>query len=161
MPPSARESYQAAEITTASPHKLQLLLIEAALRSAQCPGQQWRDQRPEEAFQSLLHAQAVVTELLRGVDQQSPGELNARAASVYAFIFRRLAEVGFQRDDDKLGEAIRLLEFERETWRQVCQQARDRRIDPAGALPPPAARTALPSLDYSDSLGFGGLSLEA
>ena len=161
MPPSPRESYQAAEITTAPPQKLQLLLIEAALRSSQRAGQQYRDERPEKALQSLLHAEAVVAELLRGVDQESPGELSRRAAAVYAFIFRRLVEVGFQRDEGKLSEAIRLLEFERDTWRQACQQAPGRRIDPAGALPPPAARSVLPSLDYADSFDSGGLSLEA
>ena len=37
MPPTARESYQAADITTAPPQKLQLLLIEATLRSAHAP----------------------------------------------------------------------------------------------------------------------------
>ena len=161
MPPTARESYQAADITTAPPQKLQLLLIEATLRSAQCAGQQWRAEQPEEAFQSLLHAQAVVAELLRGVDQELPGELTARTAAVYAFIFRRLVEVGFLRDEGKLTEAIRLLEFERDTWRQVCQQAPERRFDAADPLPPPAVRTGLPLLDYSDSLDSGGLSLEA
>ena len=144
MPPSARESYQAAEITTASPQKLQLLLIEAALRSAAA-------RRPAMARRAARGCLSIAAPRPGGGDRTAPRDRSAvargvaaRAAAVYAFIFRRLAECGFQRDEEKLAEAIRLLEFERETWRQVCQQARDRRIDPAGSLPPPAARTSLP-----------------
>ncbi len=116
MAPSARENYLTTETMTATPQKLQLLLIEAALRSARRADRQWRDQQDEQALESVIHAQAVMGELLRGVDQQSRSELTDRVAAVYAFIFRRLAEAGYRQDRAMLADAIRLLEIERETW---------------------------------------------
>ena len=103
MAPSARESYLTAETMTATPQKLQLLLIEAALRSARRADRQWRDQQDEQALESLIHAQAVMGELLRGVDQQLRSELTDRVAAVYAFIFRRLAEAGYREDENTAG----------------------------------------------------------
>ena len=113
MAPSARENYLTMEALTAAPQKLQLLLIEAAIRSAQRAGREWQAGRDEQALQSLLHAQAVLAELLRGVKQESNLELTDRVAAVYAFIFRRLVEAGYGRDEAKLADAIRLLEIER------------------------------------------------
>ena len=162
MPVSARENYLANDVSTATPQKLHLLLIEAALRSAQRAGQQWRGRQDEQALQSLLHAQAVVSELLRGVDASSKSALTDRVVALYAFIFRRLAEAGFRRDEEKLAEAIRLLEIERETWRQVCQQAMvHHRMDDANTVPPPAGARAMPALEGLDALSSGGFSLEA
>ena len=81
MAPSARDNYLTTETMTATPQKLQLLLIEAALCSARRAGRQWRDQQDQQALESLIHAQAVISELLRGVEQQSHSELTDRVAA--------------------------------------------------------------------------------
>jgi hypothetical protein len=49
-------------------------------------------------------------------------ELVANVAAVYNFVFRSLIEAGLKRDAGKLENAVRVLEIERETWRQVCER---------------------------------------
>ena len=83
-------------------------------------------------------------------------------AAVYAFIFRRLVEAGYRRDEGKLADAIRLLEMERETWQQVCQQTvSPQRVDPADRRSSARGRTNPAPVDSLEPFSSGGLSLEA
>jgi flagellar protein FliS len=162
MTASPGENYLTTETLTAPPQKLQLLLIEAAIRAARRAGRQWQAGRPEQALPALLHAQAVVAELLRGVNQQLNSALTDRVAAVYAFVFRRLAEAGYSRDEEKLADAVRLLEIERQTWQQVCQQTvTPQRVDAADEIPPPAGRATQAPVESPEPSPSGGLSLEA
>ncbi|GHT30244.1 hypothetical protein FACS18942_11170 [Planctomycetales bacterium] len=43
-------------------------------------------------------------------------------ASIYLFIFRRLAEAGMTYKEENLDDALRVLNSERETWKQVCEK---------------------------------------
>lgn len=120
--PSARESYLVTEVMTATPQKLQLMLIEAAIRLAQRARQQWRDQQDDDACQTLIRAQDVIGEMMAGLNREADPELVKRVASVYLFVFRCLMEANYQRDPQKLSDAVRVLKIERQTWQQVCRE---------------------------------------
>ena len=144
----------------ATPQKLQLLLVEAAIRSARRAGQEWRgrqttgpgiaDPRPGRRGRIAPRRQAGVS-----------SALTDRVAAVYAFIFRRLAEAGYTRD--------------RRTGRRH-PPAGNRARDVAAGVPAdghPAARRSGRESSLADSRGrtpptenpepfpSGGLSLEA
>jgi len=122
MQSSASESYLVTEVMTATPQKLQLMLIEAAIRSAQRARQNWQAQEEEQAGEAILHAQQVVGEMIAALDQETDSELVKKVAAVYLFVFRSLMEANFRRDENKLDDALRVLEIERATWRQVCDK---------------------------------------
>jgi len=156
MTHSATEDYLATEVMTAAPQKLQLMLIEAAIRSAERARQNWRDGNNEAAMEALCHAQKVVSELLSGLNREVDPKLVGKVASVYLFIFRSLAEAGYQHDEKKLDDALRVLNMERETWRLLCEKLGGNEppaCTPAPIAPPDQATTA-PAAD-------SGLSLEA
>lgn len=162
---SVRENYLATEVRTASPQKLQLMLIEAALRSAERARQQWATRQDDMALGSIVHAQAVMGEILAGMDRETGGELVTKVSAVYDFIFRNLVQAGQTHSERHLADAIRVLEIERETWRQVCEKMTaethsDHRWDSAETrvVPPPP----LPSMaDDFGSMASGGFSIEA
>jgi flagellar secretion chaperone FliS len=147
------QSYLETEILTAPPQKLQLLMIEAAIRFSRLAQGHWEAGEDERACEALIRSQRIVTELVNGLNREQSPELVKKISAVYLFIFRSLMEANFERNQKKLGEAIRVLEVERETWRQVCQRV-GREPDAEDAVaemaPPPAAtrqRTAaIPSL---------------
>jgi flagellar protein FliS len=122
MESSARDSYLVTEVMTATPQKLQLMLIEAAIRSAERARAQWQADHHEQAAEALIHAQQAVGELLAGLDHEVDTDLVKKVASVYLFVFRSLMEASLERNDKKLDDALRVLQVERETWRQVCRQ---------------------------------------
>ena len=82
MTHSATEDYLATEVMTAAPQKLQLMLIEAAIRSAERARQNWRDGNNEAAMEALCHAQKVVSELLSGLNREVDPKLVGKVASV-------------------------------------------------------------------------------
>jgi flagellar protein FliS len=122
MPASARNHYLETEVLTATPQKLHLLAIEAAMRSAERARGYWREGNREKAFRSLILAQEAVAKMLGGLNLQTPSPLVQEVASIYNFIFRTLVDANRRRDERTLDEALRVLSVERETWRLVCQQ---------------------------------------
>jgi flagellar protein FliS len=122
MPASARSHYLETEVLTATPQRLHLLLIEAAMRFAERARRHWREGSGDNAFQSLILAQEAVAKMLNGLDLQNGSSLVQEIASLYNFIFRSLVEANRRHDERKLDEALRVLSIQRETWRLVCQQ---------------------------------------
>ena len=157
MAASPRDNYLSTEVRTATPQKLQLLLIDAALRSANRARQLWAQERDDLAILSLVHAQSVLGQMLAAIDRDAGGDLATRVSAVYEFIFRSLVKAGHRHDEQSLADATRILEIERETWRQLCEQiTTDRPAGPAA----PHARFGAPVDAEADDF-VGGLSLEA
>ena len=119
---TARQNYLQAEVQTATPQKLQLMLIEAAIKNVHRTKKAWGEERFEAGFDSLTLAQDIVAEILSSVDKEGSPELASKIASIYVFIFRCLSEGGMTHDQQKLDDALRVLNSERETWRLVCEK---------------------------------------
>jgi flagellar protein FliS len=119
---SARQNYLQAEVHTATPQKLQLMLIEAAIKNIHRTKQAWNDLRYDDGIETLSRAQDIIAEILCSLDKDRSPEIAPKLASIYLFIFRRLAESGMSHDEQKLEDALRVLNSERETWRLVCEK---------------------------------------
>lgn len=138
---SARESYMEAQINTATPQKLRLLLIEAALRAGRQARSAWPDH--EAAYHAIVRCRDIVSELLAGV-RPDGSQLAQRVAALYAFLFKTLTESQLRRDLEKLEEVLTVLEIERETWQDLCQ-----------AMPePPAAGRCTPTAPEISARGL-------
>ncbi|HUT11159.1 MAG TPA: flagellar export chaperone FliS [Thermoguttaceae bacterium] len=122
MDPSARKQYLATDVLTATPQKLQLMLIEAAIRSAETARRKWKAEKNDEACEALIHAQDCIGEMLAGLNKEVDSELTRKVAALYVFVFRSLMEANYDRDEKKLDDALEVLKVERETWRQVCEK---------------------------------------
>lgn len=118
----AYENYLETGVLTASPQKLQLLLIEAAIRSIHRGKQAAARGDQAAASEQFIHAQDCVGQILAGLNYDGAAEIVKRLAAVYVFVLRQLAEGALNRDETKLDDAVRVLDVERETWRQVCEQ---------------------------------------
>ena len=117
-----RQNYLQAEVQTATPQKLHLMLIEAVIKNVHRTKKAWTEERFEAAFESLALAQDIIAEILSSLDKEGNPDLAGKLASIYMFIFRCLTEGGMTHDQQKLDDALRVLNSERETWRQVCDK---------------------------------------
>jgi flagellar protein FliS len=122
MQPSVRNDYLTTEVMTATPQKLQLMMIDAALRLAGQARLGWQEGNDETAHDALVRCQQIVTEMICGLNPEKDADLVRKVASVYLFVFRTLTTAQIERDEVKLTEAISILEVERETWQEVCNQ---------------------------------------
>lgn len=147
-----RDTYLETQVFTATPQKLQLMLLEGALRFARQAAEHWRLGRIYEGGEALIGCQNIVAELMRVLKPEVAPALVEKVSSVYRFVFRTLVEAGMKRDAGKLADAVRLLEIERDTWRQVCERLATHAQAPSG-IPAPH----LPSRPVAS----GGFALEA
>ena len=122
MEASARDAYFETEVMTATPQKRQLMLLEGAIRLIERTRQHWTAQQDFEACETLLRAQQIITELLSSLNHEVAPELTRKVASLYLFAFRRLIDANLHRDEQRLDEALSVLEPQREAWQGVCEK---------------------------------------
>jgi len=116
-----RSSYLESQVLTATPQKLRLMLIEAALGAARQAITYWDENLDNQANIALIRGREIISELLAAV-KPDDSELTRNVAGVYMFLFKTLAEAQLHRNHGKVYEAINVLEIERETWRDVCER---------------------------------------
>lgn len=141
MQDSARQ-YLEAQVTSATPQKLRLMLIEGAIRWARTALDQWERKMHEEAVESLIHCRSIIAELLVGV-QVDGTELTRQVAGLYVFLFRHVTEAQLRRSRSKVEEILSVLEIERETWRLVCERLPAEAFQGPGTNPQPPARAEI------------------
>lgn len=122
MQSSVPESYLETEAVTASPQKRQLMLIEGVIRFIEQARRRWQSNENDQACECLLRAQKIVAELLAALEHQVAPELTKQVAALYVFVFRTLVEANLNRDPQKLDDALRVLEPQREAWQGVCKE---------------------------------------
>jgi flagellar protein FliS len=151
------------EVFTAPPQKLQLMLIEMAIRLVARGKQQFREEQFAEACMTLLNAQQIADQLIAGVNREASPGLADRVLAVYDFVARRLREANTQRDETKLDDVARVLEIERTTWQAVCDQLAGKTNDEHAEFIPSrtVSHAAAPVFGGFDDFSPTGLSLEA
>ena len=154
MQSSARDSYLETEVTTATPQKQQLMLIEGTIRFIGRTRSHWRAGQDERAHECLVRAQQIVTELLAGLNHEVAPELTRRVAALYVFVFRSLVDAGLRRDEAKLDEALRVLEPQREAWHGVCQELKAESRQPKAESGEPLSAVGFPPSAFIESTGF-------
>jgi flagellar protein FliS len=122
------------------------MLLEGALRFARQAQQLW-DAEDQQAERHRLIGRTldIVEELVRGATLGGT-EISGRLQEEYAFAFRRLALAQLNHDAAPLEEALKILEFHRETWRLACEKVRPAAAAPADS---PAIRAGSQSLSLT------------
>ena len=135
MNPSAREAYVETQILTATPQRLRLMLIEGALRRARAAHAAWQAGNVPAGLEAIGHCRDIITELIAGIQpEQTP--VAKQVLGIYMFLYSTVVESQFSRDEGRLTDIIRVLDEERQTWQEVCQQYPARiAADPAAAHP--------------------------
>jgi flagellar protein FliS len=129
-----RDAYLVTEVMTAPPQKLHLMLIDGAIRFVNKARRHRAAGEDEPASEALIRAEEIVAQMLAGFKRDANPELVDRVAAVYTFVYRSLVEASLHRDDAKLADSLRILEIERDTWRQLCER-----------LPTSPSRSPMPS----------------
>lgn len=119
---SPRDTYLESQVRTATPQRLRLMLIDGALRFARQALALWDDPHREVAVRDAIgRCRDIVHELYAAIRvDQCPAGPTVKA--VYLFLYQQVAAASLTRDSQKLRDTVRVLEEERETWRQVCEQ---------------------------------------
>jgi flagellar secretion chaperone FliS len=118
---SQRDTYLESRALTAPSYRLHLMLIEGAIRFGRQAAEALGRDDQLAAVAPLMRVVDIAGELLAGVRGQQT-ELNRQIAGVYWYLFRVVSIAKINADAAKLAEALELLEFERQTWRMLCEK---------------------------------------
>jgi flagellar protein FliS len=121
MSSAHRSNYLESKVLTATPHQLHLMLVEGAIRFGRMAELQLRQGEEAAAGEPLARMIDIVGELLAGV-RGAKLPINQQLAELYLFLFRRVLEAKIHADAEKLAEALRLLDYERQTWQLICEK---------------------------------------
>jgi flagellar protein FliS len=148
MDSNARNAYLETQVNTATPQKLQLMLVEGAIRFAHQTMHHWEQQDEPAAGESLIRCRRIVTELLNNV-RPNQTEVAKRAASVYLYLFQTLTDIQLHRQREKMADVLKVLEVERETWLTVCKE-----------IPNAPKWVERPAVEQVTSSGMGTIALD-
>ncbi len=151
---SPHEIYLETQVMTATPQRLRLMLVEAAIRWARLTLDRWSANQQTEALESLERCRAIISELLAGVTEDGT-VLVEKVAGIYVFLFTALTEAQHTRKATTVEAVIRVLEEERQTWLQLCEKLGE--SPTPGAAATPVEETA-PARVTGDLLYRGQLS---
>ncbi|MFI4916760.1 MAG: flagellar export chaperone FliS [Phycisphaerales bacterium JB060] len=129
MPPETAMSYLRAQVMSASPAELRLLLLDGAIRFGYQGKQGLIDKNYEQSYEGISQCRAIITELAVGVNRKADPELCDRVTSLFMFMFGELTQASMDKDPDRLQSVLELLEFERETWKLAMDRVKKDKAD--------------------------------
>jgi flagellar protein FliS len=133
MQPKGPNPYLKTRIMTASPEELRLLLYDGAIKFCRQAKDALAAKDFDASFNAVMRAQKIVLELSTSLNDKAAPELCSRLSALYTYIYRKLVDANMSREPGGVDEPLKLLEFERETWRMLMEQtARQGRAGGAG-----------------------------
>lgn len=149
---NASNEYLRNAVLTATPEQLHLMLYDGAIRFTRQAIEGLTSRNLEAAFNGFSRAQKIVLELLNSLNYDVDKALCSRMAGLYNFIYRKLVEASVERNADHAREALKLLEYQRETWVMLIEKLRSE-------SPAPANRSAAVPAIIED-MSFSTISVE-
>ena len=114
----AGRAYVEADVATASPHRLVVMLYDGAIRFLHQAAVATRAGRGDVARKRIRAARAIIGELDFCLDM-SQGEIPARLRSIYKFCNRHLSDSMANTDPEGFERVARLLADLRASWEQI------------------------------------------
>ncbi len=112
--------YREAEVLSASPAQLVVIVYEHLLTNLRRARLQVADVDGEARSDSLARARAALTELLVTLDHEKGGDLAARLGAIYTFMLGELAVLGVKPSAERLDAIIVLASELYEAFGQVA-----------------------------------------
>ncbi len=114
--------YLRTKIMTASPEELRLMLYDGAIKFCSQAKVGIEKKDFENSYNNLMRAQKIVLELSTSLNHEVDPDLCKKMEALYTYIYRKLIDANMTRDIAAVDEAIKLLEFERETWQMLMKK---------------------------------------
>jgi flagellar secretion chaperone FliS len=140
--------YLKTKIMTASPEELRLMLYDGALKFCRQAKVSLEKKSYEESYNNLMRAQKIVLELSTSLNHNADPQLCQRLSALYTYVYRLLVDANMKREMAIVDEAIKLIEYERETWQMLMKKLTGEG-KPNGTSITTAQQTAISSLSQS------------
>jgi len=151
--------YRKAQIETASPTRLIVLLYDGALRFCAMAREAMQSRNLEAQHINLIKAQRIVGELMGSLDRKAGGEVAENLLNLYIFMLDQLVHANLYDRIENVDNVMKMLEELRTTWQEVdrittqggAQASGESQSPPSGAsvasspVPAPEAASSGPT----------------
>ncbi len=135
--------YFRTKVLTASPEQLRLYLLDGAIHFMRDGRDGMVERDFESVFENFRQAKAIILELMNSLRPEIDPELCQRLSSIYTFVYTELTQGSFEKDLERIDNAIELMEYDRETWVLLLEQVKEENGD--RQAPPSAAQNQAPA----------------
>lgn len=132
------------QVFSASPHRLHLMVIDAALRQTRRALDALDSGHWEDLDRCLSKARECVTELISGLNPETAPELVESFQGLFTFIYRMLTLGDLERNPQHLRDAMRILLLHRDTWVALGERLIEEATANLPDGPPTFANPAVP-----------------
>lgn len=115
-------AYQKSKYETASPHKLILLLYDAAISNIQRAMELLDNGDVNNARPHILKAQDIVYELLACLNEEQGGEIAQNLKRVYFYSIQELVQANIRRDRTRLADVLGNIRTLRAAWSEIGKE---------------------------------------
>lgn len=122
MAQTAPNPYLQTKVMTASPEQLRLMLYDGAIRFSRQARHALGKSDFEGSYTAIVRAQKIMLELSGSLNHKHDPDLCDKLAAIYEYVYRLLVDANMKREPEPLDEAIRLIEFQRETWAMLMKK---------------------------------------
>lgn len=127
--------YLRTRVMTASTEQLRMLLFEGAIKFCHQAKTALETRNFEKSYENITRAQSILLELSSSLNHEEDPQLCDRLTALYHYMYRKLIDASIQQDASPVGEVIKLLNYERDTWQIVI----DRAMEERGQQPSPTS----------------------
>lgn len=113
--------YQQAQLETAPPERLLIMLYEGAIRFCNAARKGIEERNYQKAHDNFLRVQAIITELMATLNMQDGGEVAQNLFNLYEFLNHQLTLANTQKSVDRLDEALAIIRDLHEAWVQAAK----------------------------------------
>lgn len=118
----AMQSYQKAQVESASPEKLVLMLYDGAIQKLSLALTCLDGNDVSEFHNHVVRVQKIISELLNALDHETGGEIAVNLTRLYDYMLRRLALALLRKEPEIVTEVRTLLEELREAWKGAVEE---------------------------------------
>lgn len=128
---SVADAYLETQVQTASPERLHMMVVDAAIRFARQGAAAMGEQRFDVSFEALNRSRACVNELMTGIRAEPNPELAEQLKGLFLFVHRNLVLADIRRDPKLIADGLQILEHHRQTWLELTEKLREGQTQPA------------------------------
>lgn len=108
--------YQQAQIDTASPERLLLMLYEGAIRFLNAGRKGIVERKFDVAHQNIVRAQDIIVEFMATLNMKDGGEIAQNLFDLYDYMNRRLSQANTEKNVQILDEVLGFVRELHEAW---------------------------------------------
>jgi flagellar secretion chaperone FliS len=140
--------YLRTKVLTASREELRLLLFDGAIKFARQAKGGIEQNDHEKAYENVIRAQKIVLELSSSLNHEMMPDVCEKLSALYTYIYRLLVDATMERKTACIDEAVKLLQYERDTWVMLMKSLGQ---DPSGEAAAPPAQAGPAANPYASS----------